>query len=186
MTGITSGEIQEIFERLGLQREFHEQEPLLLWSEVAGPQMSKLTDPLRVRQGVLYVETANPVVAQQLSLLKDAYLRKLNRLLGEERILDLRFRVGGSMRPAQRGGGSSGDASAEQLSLLDRERLVQLLDEVHDPELRASFERLILASAKLNRARQAQGGRRCAICGVYHDEGGDVCYYCRLEGQDRR
>jgi hypothetical protein len=185
MNGITIQEIREFFERLGLRQEFYEQEPLLLWPEVAGPQMSRLTEPLRVRQGILYVETSNPVVAQQLSLMKDVYLRKLNDLLGEERILDLRFRVGRSLRPVPHPGESSAGRASEQLSLLEREKLMQLLDEVNDSKLRAAFERLMLASAKLDRARQAQGGRRCEICGVYHDDEGDVCYYCRLEGGAR-
>lgn len=185
MDGITIREIRAFFERLGLRREFHEQEPLLLWPEVAGPQMSRLTEALRVRQGILYVETSNPVVAQQLSLMKDAYLRKLNDLLGEERIVDLRFRVGRPLRSAPHSGESPGGGPGEQLSLLEREKLMKLLDEVNDPKLRAAFERLMLASAKLNRARQAQGGRRCEICGVYHDGEGDICYYCRLEGGAR-
>jgi hypothetical protein len=176
MEGIELQEIQRIFEREGLGEEFKEQEPLLLWPQVVGEQMSKLTQPLRVRQGVLYIEAASHVVAQQLSLLKEAYLNRLNELLGEERLADLRFRVSRSLKTLPH------EASeGEQLSLLERERLVRLLDELEDPHLREVFERLILAVAKRDQVRAAQGYKQCAVCGVHHDGQGEICYYCELE-----
>jgi len=176
MEGIRIQEIRRIFEREGLGEEFKEQEPLLLWPQVAGEQMSMLTQPLRVRQGVLYIEAASHVVAQQLTLFKEAYLKRLNELLGEERLADLRFRVSSSSKtiPPEASGG-------KQLSLLERERLMQLLDELEDPRLRELFERLILAVAKRDQVRAAQGQRRCAVCGVHHDGEGEICYYCELE-----
>ncbi len=179
MSLINLEEIRRVFERQGLGKEFLEQEPLLFWPRVAGTHMSRLTQPLRVRQGVLYVEAANHVVAQQLSLMKDAYLTKLNAFLSEGRVIDLRFRVRSSSRsqapePRQEG---------EQLSLLEREKLEQLLDGVEDPQLRRAFEGVILALAKRDREREAHGCSVCKICGVHHDGEGAVCYYCHQEGQ---
>lgn len=177
MGDITLLEIRKLFERQGLGEEFREQEPLLLWPQVAGEQMSRLTQPLRVRQGVLYVEAASHVIAQQLSLLKETYLRKLNELLGERRLVDLRFRVG-QMRPQL-----VEPSEGEQLSLLDREELTRWLEGVEDPHLRETFERLVLAVIKRDRARAAQGWSRCRRCGVHHAGEGEICYYCELEEQ---
>lgn len=184
MGDITLGEIRTLLEKLGLGRGFKEQEPLLFWPEVIGPQMSRLTEPLRVRDGVLYVEAANHVVAQQLRLMSDIYLKKLNALLGEPVIREIRFRVGSSFAARQR---THKDANPEQetepLSLLEREKLSKLLDEVEDPKLRKAFEGWILASLRQDQARRAQGGHRCPRCGVHHHEDDEICYYCRLEGQ---
>jgi len=177
MGDITLLEIRRLFERQGLGEEFREQEPLLLWPQVVGEQMSKLTQPLRVRQGILYVEAASHVIAQQLSLLKDTYLRKLNELLGEERLVDLRFRVG-EMRPPTRE-----PAEGEQLSLLDREELARWLEGIDDPHLRETLERFVLAALKRDRARAARGWSRCRRCGVHHEGEGEICYYCELEDQ---
>ena len=181
MGNITLGEIRTLLAQMGLEREFKEQEPLLFWPEVAGPQMSRLTEALRVREGVLYVEAANHVVAQQLRLMQDVYLKKLNALLGEPSIREIRFRVGSSF--ATRRLYAEEDAEREQLSLLERERLSKLLDEVEDPQLRRAFEGWILASLRQDQARRAQGGHRCPRCGVHHHEEDEICYYCRLEEQ---
>ncbi len=194
---ITLRDIRTLFERLGLAESFHEQEPLLLWPQVAGSQISRLTRPLRVRQGVLYVEAANHAVAQQLSLLKDAYLSKLNALLGEPRLRDLRFRVGSafSLRLRGEGGpqgprrawawetGSRGESSSPSpdLDLVERERIRRLVDELDDPKLKGIFEAWIQASVRRDRERARRGGKRCTTCGVHHEEEGDVCYYCELE-----
>jgi hypothetical protein len=177
MRPITLEEIRRIFERQGLGKEFTEQEPLLLWPRVTGEKMSRLTQPLRVRQGILYVEAANHVVAQQLSLMKDSYLNKLNAFVSEGRVVDVRFRVGDSSRPSRE------VRDAEQLSLLERERLEQLLDEAKDPDLRKAFESVILALARRDRGRAARGCAQCTVCGIHHDGEGEICYYCRLEGQ---
>ena len=178
MSTITLTEIRRIFERQGLGKEFIEQEPMLLWPRVAGQQMGRLTQPLRVRQEILYIEATNHVVAQQLNLMKNAYLNKLNGLLSEQRLVDLRFRVGGSSRSL-----APDPFEGEQLSLLEREKLEQLLDEAQDPLLRKAFESVILALAKRDRERAAHGYTRCEICGVHHDGEGRICYYCQQEGQ---
>lgn len=175
---ITIEEIRALFRREGLQEEFHEQEPLFLWPQIAGEQMSKLTRPLRIRDEVFYVETANHIVAQQLSLLKDAYLEKLNRCLGEERLRDIRFRVGRFP-----GSPPHEPSEGEQLDLLERGELAELLDHVDDPRMMETFKHWMLAQAEQDRRRKAQGGRRCVTCGVYHGERDEICYYCRLEGR---
>jgi hypothetical protein len=184
MGDITLGEIRTLLEKLGLGRSFKEQEPLLFWPEVVGPQMSRLTEALRVREGVLYVEAANHVVAQQLRLMSEMYLKKLNALLGEPLIREIRFRVGSSFasrRRLPRSEESELESEPEQLSLLEREKLSKLLDEVEDPKLRKAFEGWILASLRQDQARRAQGGHRCPRCGVHHHEDDEICYYCRLE-----
>lgn len=178
---ISLKEIRELFERLGASEQFYEQEPLLLWPQAAGPQMSKLTQPLRVRQGVLYIEAANHTVAQQLSLLKEVYLKKLNALLSEPQIHDLRFRVGSSfpgVRPSPHD-----PPEGEQLNLLEREQISRWLDELDDPKLKKTFESWIRVSIQRDRERARRGEKRCKICGIHHDGGGEICYYCGLEGR---
>jgi hypothetical protein len=178
---ISLKEIRELFERLGASEQFYEQEPLLLWPQVAGPQMSKLTQPLRVRQGVLYIEAANHTVAQQLSLLKEVYLKKLKALLSEPRIHDLRFRVGSSFPGAR---SSQHDPhEGEQLNLLEREQISHWLDELDDPKLKEIFESWIKVSIHRDRERARRGEKRCEICGIHHDGDGEICYYCELEGR---
>jgi hypothetical protein len=170
--------IREIFQRNGLGEEFREQEPLLFWSRVAGEPLARLTDPMRVSQGVLYIEVNNHVIAQELSLMKDAYIKKINELLGESRVQDIRFRVR-TNSPSQTM--TPPDESGIQLSLLEREEMERVLDELEDPQLREAFAGLMNALAVADRARQAQGGHRCAVCGVHFTDEGELCFNCQLE-----
>ncbi len=180
MEKVNLHEIFQVFKRQGLSKEFDEQSPLLIWHEIAGSQMSRLTKPLRVRDGILYIESANHVVAQQLSLIKDSYIKKINQLLGEERIKDLRFRVGSR--------GFQKDQKAdpgEQPDLLRQEELKSLMENLENPKLKETFEALIAHHLHKDRLRKSGAGKPCAICGLHHDEEGRICYYCELEGRKK-
>jgi hypothetical protein len=178
MEKIDLQEIYKVFKRQGLSDEFDEQSSLLIWYEICSPQMSRLTQPLRVRQGILYIETANHVVAQQLNLLKDLYIKKLNEALGEERIQDLRFRVGSRGYGAKP---SIAEAEPIQGSLLSPEEMSELLEFTQDERLRAIFARFINTHLRWNQIRKAEGCPPCTICGLYHEGQGSICYYCMVE-----
>ncbi len=149
---------------------------MLVWFQIAGEQMNRLTRPLRVRGDTLYVEVANSVVAQQLNLLKDDYLERINARLQDRRLTDLRFRVGSFKPPAR-----DDAVDLEQLDLLKSGELREALDDVDDPELRKVFEQWVLTNARIDRRREIAGGRECPDCGIHHEESTDLCYFCKLE-----
>ncbi|HED03546.1 MAG TPA: DUF721 domain-containing protein [Candidatus Fraserbacteria bacterium] len=171
--------IRDIFVRHGLGKEFSEQEPLLRWSQACGQPLARLTSPLRVSQGVLYVGVANHVIAQELSLMKEVYLQKLRELLAGPPLKDIRFRVSPQLAPPGRA--LPDDEPAIQLSLLDFEEQQRILDELHDASLREAFARLLDSLARADRARQLRGGRRCSGCGVHFEGQGSLCFNCQLE-----
>lgn len=126
--------------------------------------MSRLTRPSRIRQEVLHIEVPSHVIADQLTMLKDAYLRRLNELLGEERLNDVRFRVGqfweGGKEPefdpngvgSRRGPDGSVESPGERpaMDLVERGQLERMLDELEDPQLREVMGRLIGVIAERN------------------------------------
>ena len=64
------------------------------WSEAAGPLAAKYTRPGQVRRGTLEVVVANSTLMQELGFQKQDLLNALARLLPDEGITNLRFRVG--------------------------------------------------------------------------------------------
>ena len=52
------------------------------WAEVVGPQVAGVTQVEAVRSGVLFVRVKNSVWANELTLLKDDMVRRLNQKLG--------------------------------------------------------------------------------------------------------
>ena len=173
---ISLSDLRAFFRKQGLADDFAEQAPMLVWFRIAGEQMNRLTRPLRVRGDTLYVEVANSVVAQQLNLLKDDYLERINARLRERQLSDLRFRVGSFQPPT-----SDDEVDLEQLDLLKTGELSEALDEIDDPELRSVFEQWILTNARIDRRREVAGGQACPTCGVHHDETTELCYFCKLE-----
>lgn len=64
------------------------------WREAAGELAAKYSRAGIVRRGKLEVTVANSTMLQELSFQKPALLEALGRLLPDEKISDLRFRVG--------------------------------------------------------------------------------------------
>ncbi|OHB86043.1 MAG: hypothetical protein A2V98_11525 [Planctomycetes bacterium RBG_16_64_12] len=64
------------------------------WREAAGELAARYSRVGMIRRGKLEVTVANSTLVQELSFQKPALLKALARLLPDERIQDLRFRVG--------------------------------------------------------------------------------------------
>ena len=64
------------------------------WREAVGQQIASDTRPGCVRRGVLEVLVRNSAVLQGLAFEKTKIVKKLMKLVPEQRIRDVRFRVG--------------------------------------------------------------------------------------------
>jgi len=64
------------------------------WKEAAGPLVSKYTRIGGLRRGTLEIMAANSTIVQELMFQKKTLLSTLARLLPDEGIEDVRFRVG--------------------------------------------------------------------------------------------
>jgi len=64
------------------------------WSEAAGPMVAKYTRLGALKRVTLVVVVANSTLMQELGFQKTALLESLARLLPDEGIENLRFRVG--------------------------------------------------------------------------------------------
>jgi predicted nucleic acid-binding Zn ribbon protein len=64
------------------------------WSEAAGEDIAAHSRAGQIRRGVLEVLVANSTLVQELSFEKTRLLKKLDELVPDEKIRDLKFRVG--------------------------------------------------------------------------------------------
>ena len=64
------------------------------WREAVGQALAGVTRPGNIRRGVLEVFVANSTLLQELAFQKAQVLDRLRKLLPDEAIRDLRFRVG--------------------------------------------------------------------------------------------
>lgn len=83
----------EALARLGLKEAAQRQQAVTLWAQAAGPLLARRCRALWVQGTTLWVEAESSVWAQQVALLKQRILSRLQHL-GAEGIDDIRVRVG--------------------------------------------------------------------------------------------
>jgi predicted nucleic acid-binding Zn ribbon protein len=86
--------LTELFARRGYARVRAESALAEAWREAAGEVLAEQTRPGLARRGILAVQVANSVMLQELSFRKHEILDRLARLAPQEKIVDLRCRVG--------------------------------------------------------------------------------------------
>jgi predicted nucleic acid-binding Zn ribbon protein len=146
-----------LFRRLGLVEQARAWRAMAAWARAAGPRIAQHARAEQLRNKTLVVRVASSAWANELSFLKAELLAKLQELPGGDAVQDLRFSVG------PLGDAPSWDESAAEVRRERRARaprptlpaipaikdglegttLAQALDEVADPELRASLARLL-------------------------------------------
>ena len=86
--------LSELMARRGYARSQSAEAFDAAWREAAGPLAAKYTRPGQLRGGTLEVVVANSTLMQELGFQKKGLLEALAKLLPDEGIKNLRFRVG--------------------------------------------------------------------------------------------
>ena len=77
--------------RLGVMEEQSQLKIYQEWEAVAGPTVARNTRPIKLKHGVLTVAVRSGVWMQELSLLKPLLLKKLQVLIKDDSVKDLRL-----------------------------------------------------------------------------------------------
>jgi len=86
--------ITELMARRGFAREQSAAAYEAAWREAAGPLAARYSRPGRLCRGTLEVLVANSTLVQEFGFQKMALLHALERLLPDDGIRNLRFKVG--------------------------------------------------------------------------------------------
>ena len=86
--------LSELMARRGIARVQAATISAQAWSTAAGEFFAAHSRPGQVKRGILDVLVVNSVVLQELTFRKQQLVADLTRLLPDETITDLRFRVG--------------------------------------------------------------------------------------------
>jgi len=74
--------IQQILRRLGLDKKLAEYRAVEAWAEVVGPAVAAQAHATAIRDGVLFVDVASNVWMQELGLLRESIIERMNVRLG--------------------------------------------------------------------------------------------------------
>lgn len=83
--------IEGLIRELGLGGKLKEYDAVLRWEEAAGPHIAKVAAAEKIQRGVLTVRVNNATWRYELTMRKQNLIVKINTLLGEEVVKDIRF-----------------------------------------------------------------------------------------------
>lgn len=83
--------LPEVLEKLGLANRLIEQKAVILWPQAVGKEIKKQTIANRIQAGVLFVSVSSPVWVNELTYLKSNIIKKINELIGQKVVQDIKF-----------------------------------------------------------------------------------------------
>ena len=152
--------IQGILKKHNILFDSEEQRLLEFWQKAVGPQISVQTRPDRLKRNTLFVKVSSSVWMQQLHILKQEIIEKINKLLGKELIKDIHFSIGEipSTIPTNTYS-SSFSPDSYPLKEKDRRLIEKSISSVEDPELKEILRRVMTK----NIIRRRLSGNRKAL-----------------------
>ena len=130
---------------------------ILVWPDVVGPDLARLTRARSLQGGTLVIEARDSVLANFLTLQRPLFLERLNVRLGERPVTELRFVVGQIEAPRE-------ERPPAPLPAPDARRAAELVSEVGE-DLRPVALRAAEAITRARKWRETQGWRPCPSCG---------------------
>lgn len=83
--------LQGLVKDLGIGGKLREYDAVLRWEEAVGPHIAKVAAAAQVQRGVLVVRVSNATWRYELTLRKAELIGKINAVLGEDVVKDIRF-----------------------------------------------------------------------------------------------
>ena len=83
--------ISELLQQYSLTEKLNIQRAITSWEQIVGPAMSNNCRAVELRGHTLVVRAKNAAWRNEIAMQKDEILRKLNLLLGSEKIRNIRF-----------------------------------------------------------------------------------------------
>ncbi len=151
---------------------------IVIWPEVVGPELSRMTRARTQQGNTLVVEVTDSSMAHFLTMQRGTFLRLLQEKLGDQSVTELRFSVGRVQAPAPA-------ALPDVLPAPDQARaeaMTQHLPASASPELQRATLQAAQAITRARRWREQQGYAPCPVCGEPHRQ--QPCRACELTLQD--
>ena len=86
--------LERLTKRMGIAARLEREKPVLVWEEAVGKTISRRAKAISLRNDILFVRVQNSVWLQELSMLKEGIIEKINTLVGKDVVRDIVFRVG--------------------------------------------------------------------------------------------
>jgi hypothetical protein len=171
--------LAEVFKRSGMKRAVKRAEAVLLWPQVAGPEVSKFTEAKSLKDGVLWVEVPDSETSMHLMLQRRRFLDVYQGKFGVSEVQEIRFRVGRPSLPPKSAAPPAKAAQVDPLALAKFARTLSSLPEpLVEPAMQAAKALLLYREQRLT-----EGWRHCPLCEALTPKEG-LCDTCLRYAED--
>jgi len=90
-----AGEIlNRLTQKMGIAARLEQEKAVVLWGEAVGKSVARRARATSIRGGILFVVVENSMWLQELAMLKEGIIGKLNALVGTDVVRDIVFKIG--------------------------------------------------------------------------------------------
>lgn len=166
--------LAEFFRRQGYKKAMRRAQAVLLWPQVAGPDVARFTNARTLRDGVLYIDVSDAETAMHLNLQRQRFLDVYHARFEQRGLKEVRFGVGRiQAKPEPEPAAPPPPADPQQQAALARSLgALRLPDDVTAAAMRAGN-----AMLRYKAKRAAEGWTACPTCGALHP-GPELCDAC--------
>lgn len=82
--------LQQFLRKEGLETPLQQKRLIDAWDSVAGPMVARYTQEKFIKNQILFVKITNPALRQDLSMMRQQLIRRLNEVVGSSVISDVR------------------------------------------------------------------------------------------------
>jgi predicted nucleic acid-binding Zn ribbon protein len=86
--------LERLIARMGITSRLEKEKAVILWEEVVGKPTARRAEAVSIKAGKLVVVVESSAWLQQLALLKEGIIEKLNSRIGKPVVEDIVFRIG--------------------------------------------------------------------------------------------
>ncbi len=86
--------LDRLTQRMGISTRIEQEKALLYWREAVGETVARRAKARSIKGGILFVAVQDSVWMQELSLLKERIIEKLNSLIGKTVVKEIVFKLG--------------------------------------------------------------------------------------------
>lgn len=148
------------------------------WPRIAGPDLAAKVEALRYQEGYLYLQTENPALAHQLSMMNLDIIKKYQKVLGRGVIKSIKVKIGTITQTPPVFSSPKEDAL---LSSTEEKAIETCAQPISDSDVAARFKDLMKKVIQNQKKVLEDGGHRCLSCQAVIQGSYNYCPCCEYK-----
>ncbi|MGL5089053.1 MAG: DUF721 domain-containing protein [Cetobacterium sp.] len=141
------------------------------WKNIV-EKLSEKSEPLWIKEGILYVVVEDTIYLHHMSMNKNKYLKKVQETLKVDYVKDIRFKVSKVQKC---------DYSEFKYEKIVIEKKEEFISELKELSLEEKIYILKRKAKEREQALELKGYKKCGICGMMFLGEAEACKLCSLK-----